>query len=57
VRVTDVYTTPSVVINIAVLVVAFVVLHYSRFGRTVYAPPPATRWPVSATSSTRSPPW
>jgi len=37
VRVTDVYTTPSVVISIAVLVVAFVVLHYSRFGRTVYA--------------------
>ena len=37
VRVSDVYTTPSVVIAMAVLVVAFVVLHYSRFGRTVYA--------------------
>ena len=37
VRVTDVYTTPSVLIAMAVLVVAFVVLHYSRFGRTVYA--------------------
>jgi len=37
VRITDVYTTPSVVIAVAVLVVAFVVLHYSRFGRTVYA--------------------
>jgi simple sugar transport system permease protein len=37
VRVTDVYTTPSVGIALAVLVVAFVVLHYSRFGRTVYA--------------------
>ena len=37
VRITDVYTTPSVLIAVAVLVVAFVVLHYSRFGRTVYA--------------------
>ena len=37
VRITDVYTTPSVLIALAVLAVAFVVLHYSRFGRTVYA--------------------
>jgi simple sugar transport system permease protein len=37
VRITDVYTTPSVAIAMALLVVAFVVLHYSRFGRTVYA--------------------
>ena len=98
VRITDVYTTPSVVIAMALLVVAFVVLHYSRFGRTVYAvggnepsvaadgsagrphqgqrvrhqrrsapaspaccsrstPHRATRWPASATSSTRSPRW
>jgi len=37
VRVADVYTTPSVVIALAVVVIAFVILHYSRFGRTVYA--------------------
>lgn len=37
VRVTDVYTTPSVLIAVVLLVVAFVILHYSRFGRTVYA--------------------
>jgi len=37
VRITDVYTTPSVAIAMALLVVAFVILHYSRFGRTVYA--------------------
>jgi simple sugar transport system permease protein len=37
VRITDVYTTPSVAIALALLVVAFTVLHYSRFGRTVYA--------------------
>ena len=37
VRVSDVYTTPSVGVALALLVVAFVVLHYTRFGRTVYA--------------------
>jgi len=37
VRITDVYTTPSVLIAMALLLVAFIVLHYSRFGRTVYA--------------------
>ena len=37
VRISDVYTTPSVGIALALLVVAFVVLHYTRFGRTVYA--------------------
>ena len=37
VRVSDVYTTPSVLIALALVVVAFVVLHYTRFGRTVYA--------------------
>jgi len=37
VRITDVYTTPSVLIAMALLVVAFVVMHYTRFGRTVYA--------------------
>lgn len=37
VRVSDVYTTPSVVIALVVLLIAFLVLHYSRFGRTVYA--------------------
>ncbi|MET0865565.1 MAG: sugar ABC transporter permease YjfF [Nakamurella sp.] len=37
VRVADVYTTPSVIIALAVVVIAFVILHYSRFGRTVYA--------------------
>jgi ribose/xylose/arabinose/galactoside ABC-type transport system permease subunit len=37
VRITDVYTTPSVLIALTVLAVAFVVLHYTRFGRTVYA--------------------
>ena len=37
VRVTEVYTAPSVLISLALLVVAFVILHYSRFGRTVYA--------------------
>jgi simple sugar transport system permease protein len=36
-RVTDVYTTPSVLIALALLAIAFVVLHYTRFGRTVYA--------------------
>ncbi len=37
VRITEVYTTPAVLIAVAALVVAFVVLHYTRFGRTVYA--------------------
>ena len=37
VRVTDVTITPSVLIALALVAVAFVVLHYSRFGRTVYA--------------------
>ena len=37
VRVTDVYITPSVLIALGLVAVAFVVLHYSRFGRTVYA--------------------
>ncbi|RIJ79211.1 sugar ABC transporter permease YjfF [Nakamurella silvestris] len=37
VRVSDVYTTWSVVIALLILVIAFVVLHYTRFGRTVYA--------------------
>lgn len=37
VRTVEVYTTPSVVIALALLLVAFVVLHYTRFGRTVYA--------------------
>ena len=37
VRISDVYTTPSVGVALALLVVAFVVLHYTRFGRTVYA--------------------
>ena len=37
VRVTEVYTTPSVLVALVLLVVAFVILHYSRFGRTVYA--------------------
>ena len=36
-RVTDVYTTPAVIIALVVVVAAFVVLHYTRFGRTVYA--------------------
>ena len=36
-RTVDVYTTPSVLIALALVVVAFVVLHYTRFGRTVYA--------------------
>ncbi len=36
-RVTEVYTTPAVLIALGVLVIAFVVLHYTRFGRTVYA--------------------
>lgn len=37
VRISDVYTTPSVLIALTLVVVAFVVLHYTRFGRTVYA--------------------
>jgi ribose/xylose/arabinose/galactoside ABC-type transport system permease subunit len=36
-RVTEVYTTPAVLIALGVLIIAFVVLHYTRFGRTVYA--------------------
>ncbi|GAA2008761.1 simple sugar transport system permease protein [Nakamurella flavida] len=36
-RVSEIYTTPAVLIALAVLVIAFVVLHYTRFGRTVYA--------------------
>ena len=37
VRISDVYTTPSVLVALVLVVVAFVVLHYTRFGRTVYA--------------------
>ena len=37
VRVVEVYTTPPVLIALALVVVSFVVLHYTRFGRTVYA--------------------
>ncbi len=37
VRISQVYTTPAVLIALAVLVIAFIVLHYTRFGRTVYA--------------------
>jgi ribose/xylose/arabinose/galactoside ABC-type transport system permease subunit len=36
-RVVEVYTNPSVLIALIVIVVAFLTLHYSRFGRTVYA--------------------
>lgn len=36
VRISDVYTTPSVGIALGLLGVSFVVLHYTRFGRTVY---------------------
>jgi galactofuranose transport system permease protein len=36
-RVSDVYITPAVVIALVLLVAAFLVLHYTRFGRTVYA--------------------
>lgn len=36
-RTVEVFTTPSVLIALGLLVVAFVVLHYTRFGRTVYA--------------------
>ena len=36
-RIVDVYTTPSVLIALGLVLVAFVVLHYTRFGRTVYA--------------------
>lgn len=37
VRVADVAITPSVLIALALVLVAFLVLHYTRFGRTVYA--------------------
>ena len=37
VRITEVYTTPAVLIALALVAVAFVILHYTRFGRTVYA--------------------
>ena len=36
-RTLEVYTTWPVVIALVVLAIAFVVLHYTRFGRTVYA--------------------
>ena len=36
-RVSDVYITPAVVIALVLLVAAFICLHYTRFGRTVYA--------------------
>lgn len=36
-RIADVYTTPSVLIALVTVAIAFAVLHYSRFGRTVYA--------------------
>ncbi|MTD14001.1 sugar ABC transporter permease YjfF [Nakamurella sp. YIM 132087] len=36
-RVAEVYTTPSVLIALGLVLMAFLVLHYSRFGRTVYA--------------------
>lgn len=36
-RVSEVYTTPAVIIALALLLAGFVVLHYTRFGRTVYA--------------------
>jgi ribose/xylose/arabinose/galactoside ABC-type transport system permease subunit len=36
-RVVDVTVTPSVLIALVLVAIAFVVLHYTRFGRTVYA--------------------
>ncbi|KRF27516.1 hypothetical protein [Phycicoccus sp. Soil802] len=36
-RTVDVYTTPSVLIALGLVLVAFAVLHYTHFGRTVYA--------------------